>query len=202
VTEFWRRWHISLSSFFRDYVYIPLGGNRRHRTLNLLITWGLTGLWHGASWNFLLWGLYFFLLLAVEKMLWKPLQKVPGVLRFLGTMFWVIIGWALFYFVDLSNLWQAMKVLFGFEGIGLINEQIRIQLLNALPLLIVCIVGSSRLPRLMGEGLGLLCAGKEPGSVRQKIYVLLTFLFCAVLLAVSTVSLVGSSFSAFLYYRF
>lgn len=202
ITEFWRRWHVSLGSFFRDYVYIPLGGNRRHRTLNLLITWGLTGLWHGASWNFLFWGLYFFLLLAVEKMLWKPLQKVPAVVRFLGTMFCVIIGWALFYFVDLSSLWQAMKVLFGFEGIGLINEQIRIQLLNALPLLIVCIVGSSRLPRLVGEGLGLLCAGRELGSVRQKIYVLLTFLFCAVLLALSTVSLVGSSFSAFLYYRF
>ena len=116
VTEFWRRWHISLGSFFRDYVYIPLGGNRKHRVLNLLITWALTGLWHGASWNFLLWGLYFFLLLAVEKLLWKVLQHIPGIFRLLGTMFLVVMGWALFYYTDFSRLLTALKVMFGQAG--------------------------------------------------------------------------------------
>ncbi len=202
ITEFWRRWHISLGSFFRDYVYIPMGGNRRHRTFNLLVTWALTGLWHGASWNFLLWGLYFFLLLAVEKLLWKPLQKLPGFLRIVGTMFCVLMGWALFYYTDVSALWQTIQVLFGAAGAGFVNEPARIQLLNALPLLLVCIIGASPLPRLVGEGLGLLCAGKEQGSVRQKLYALLIFLFCGAVLTASVVSLVGSSFSPFLYYRF
>ena len=202
ITDFWRRWHISLSSFFRDYVYIPLGGNRRHRTLNLLITWGLTGLWHGASWNFLLWGLYFFLLLWVEKPLLPKMKSVPKVLRHIVTMFLVVIGWTIFYFTDFGRLGQALGTMFGFAGGGLWNTETRIMLVNNLPLLILCILGSTHLPRLIADAFGLLCAEKEPGGPKQKIYVAVTYAFCVTLLVLSTISLVGSGFSAFLYYRF
>ena len=202
ITEFWRRWHISLGSFFRDYVYIPLGGNRRHRMFNLLITWALTGLWHGASWNFLLWGLYFFVLLSVEKPLMKTLNRIPALLRVLGTMLLVLLGWTLFYFTDFDRLLAAVKVMFGFAGSGVINAQIRIQLLNSLPLLVVCVIGSTRLPKMVGDGLGMLCASREPGGKKQIVYVVVTFLFCLTILVLATVSLVGSSYSPFLYYRF
>ncbi len=202
VTDFWRRWHISLSSFFRDYVYIPLGGNRHHRTLNLMITWGLTGLWHGASWNFLLWGLYFFVLLVLEKPMLPKLKAVPKPVRQVETMFLVVIGWTIFYFTDFSRLGQALATMFGFAGGGFITEQVRIMLLNNLPLLILCILGSTALPRLMGDAFGLLCADKDTEGVKRKVYVSVTYVFCVALLVLSTISLVGSGFSAFLYYRF
>jgi len=202
ITEFWRRWHMSLGSFFRDYVYIPLGGNRRHRLLNLLITWGLTGLWHGASWNFLLWGLYFFVILAVEKQLWSLQKKTPKFLRQLLTLVLIVLGWTIFYFTDFQRLWTALQVMVGAAGSGLISGQVKIQLLNALPLLVVCVLGSTRIPRTIGEIFGLLCTDKEHHGKKQVIYVTVTFLFCLCLLVLSTISLVGSSFSAFLYYRF
>ena len=203
ITDFWRRWHISLSSFFRDYVYIPLGGNRRHRWLSLLITWALTGLWHGASWNFLLWGLYFYVLLMIERPLLKKLRRWPAALRRLLTMFLVVIGWTIFYFTDFSRLLQAMGAMFGFAGGGLLSGQVRILLLNNLPLLLLCVLGASSLPRLLGGAFGILCA--QPGAapkLRQRTYVVVSYVFCVALIALSTVSLVGSGFSAFLYYRF
>jgi len=202
ITDFWRRWHISLSSFFRDYVYIPLGGNRRHQLLNLLVVWGLTGLWHGASWNFLLWGLYFFVLLVVEKPLLKSLRRVPKFLRRTGTMLLIILGWTIFYFTDFGRLGQAFANLFGFGGAGFFNTQTRIMLVNNIPLLLLCILGSTPIPRILGEAFGLLCADKNPGSPKQKLYVVVTYVFCVLLLVLSTISLVGSGFSAFLYYRF
>ncbi len=202
ITDFWRRWHISLSTFFRDYVYIPLGGNRRRRWLNLLITWALTGLWHGASWNFLLWGLYFFVLLAMEKPLLSREKKLPKVLRHLVTMLLVVIGWTIFYFTDFGRLGQALLAMFGRAGGGLLNGQVRIMLVNNLPLLAICILGASPLPRNLGNLFGMLCAGREKDGWRQKFYVALCFAYCVALLALSTVSLVGSGFSAFLYYRF
>ena len=203
ITDFWRRWHMSLSSFFRDYVYIPLGGNRRHRWFNLLVTWCLTGLWHGASWNFLLWGFYFFVLLSVEKPLLKKLRRWPNVVRNLLTMFLVVIGWTIFYFTDFARLGQAFAVMFGFAGSGFVSGQVRILLLNNLPLLLLCILGSSILPRALGNYFGVLCA-KRPGdgNGRQLIFVTVSYVFSVALIALSTVSLVGSGFSAFLYYRF
>ena len=202
ITDFWRRWHISLSSFFRDYVYIPLGGNRKHQLLNLLVVWGLTGLWHGASWNFLLWGLYFFVLLAVEKPMLKKLKKLPRILRRIGTLLLIVIGWTIFYFTYFGRLGQALATMFGFGGAGFINTQTRIMLVNNIPLLLLCIMGSTPIPRILGEAFGLLCADKNPGSSKQKLYVVVTYVFCVLLLILSTVSLVGSGFSAFLYYRF
>ena len=202
ITDFWRRWHISLSSFFRDYVYIPLGGNRKHQLLNMLVVWSLTGLWHGASWNFLLWGLYFFLLLAVEKPLLKKLKKLPKLLRRTGTMFLVIIGWTIFYFTDFTRLGQAFATMFGFSGAGFFNTATRIMLVNNIPLLLLCILGATPVPRILGQAFGLLCADKDPESPKKKIYVIVTYAFCVSLLVLSTISLVGSGFSAFLYYRF
>ena len=203
ITDFWRRWHMSLSSFFRDYVYIPLGGNRRHRWFNLLVTWCLTGLWHGASWNFLLWGFYFFVLLSVEKPLLKKLRRWPNVVRNLLTMFLVVIGWTIFYFTDFARLGQAFAVMFGFAGSGFVSGQVRILLLNNLPLLLLCILGSSILPRAIGNYFGVLCARRPgDGNGRQLVFVTVSYVFSVALIALSTVSLVGSGFSAFLYYRF
>ena len=119
ATEFWRRWHISLGSFFRDYVYIPLGGNRRNATFNLLIVWFLTGLWHGASWNFIMWGLYFGLLIWIERLfLQKLLSKVPNAVSHVYLLFIAVLGWSIFYFTDLDRLKQFVSVLFGFGSNG------------------------------------------------------------------------------------
>jgi alginate O-acetyltransferase complex protein AlgI len=116
VTEFWRRWHISLSTWFKEYVYIPLGGNRRgmaRQILNIAIVWALTGFWHGASWNFLLWGLYYAILLIFEKTFWlKRLQKLPKFVGHIYTIFAFTMGWALFYFTDLGQLGSFVGRLF------------------------------------------------------------------------------------------
>lgn len=120
-TEFWRRWHISLGSFFRDYVYIPLGGSRcgrARRFLNLLIVWSLTGLWHGASWNFVLWGLYWFVLLVLDKdlnILWK---RIPTVIRQIATVLFAVIGWVIFYHTDIAALGAHLLALIGANGVS------------------------------------------------------------------------------------
>lgn len=119
ITEFWRRWHISLSSFFKDYVYIPLGGNRVKKILhirNILIVWMLTGLWHGASWNFVLWGLYYGIILLIEKYL--NLKKIPTSFQYLYTMILVVIGWLIFRGVEFNELVNSFAALFGKYGLG------------------------------------------------------------------------------------
>jgi alginate O-acetyltransferase complex protein AlgI len=117
VTEFWRRWHISLSSWFREYVYIPLGGNRRgsiNQYRNIIIVWFLTGFWHGANWNFILWGLYFGLFLIIEKLfLLNWLKNKPGIINHVYTLLVVIIGWVLFEFENLSQCFGFLNAMFG-----------------------------------------------------------------------------------------
>lgn len=119
ITEFWRRWHISLSSWFKDYIYIPLGGNRKgvkRQILNLLIVWSLTGFWHGAEWNFILWGLYYFLFLILEKfILKKVLEKVPNIVKHLYTLIVIIFGWVLFRCESLDSLSQVLKAMLSFN---------------------------------------------------------------------------------------
>jgi len=203
ITDFWRRWHISLGSFFRDYVYIPLGGKYKHRTLNMLIVWSLTGLWHGASWNFLLWGLYFFALLCLEKKYYSRYKKaVPKMARHAINMLLIVFGWVIFYFTDFARLGQAFAAMFGFAGGGFINTEVKIQLLNNLPLLLLCFVGASPIPRFLGDVVGLLCTDSNPEGFKKKLYVGITYAFCVILILLSTISLVGSGFSPFLYYRF
>ena len=202
ISEFWRRWHISLGSFFRDYVYIPLGGNRRHVYLNLLVVWALTGLWHGASWNFVLWGMYFFVLLCVERRFKRQIKRVPVAVRHLTTLFLIVIGWNIFYFTDAARLGQSFAVLFGFAGAGFGSETTSIMFVNNLPLLITCAIGSTPLPQMIGNAFGMLCAGKNHEGSRQKVYVFVTYAFDLALLALCTISLVGTSYNAFLYFRF
>ena len=202
ITDFWRRWHISLSSFFRDYVYIPLGGKKKHRLLNMAIVWALTGMWHGASWNFVLWGLYFFVILAIEKQLGeKSMRRVPYLLRRFGTMLLIIFGWNIFYYTDMTRLVQNFGVMFGLYGAGFSNAQAGIQLTNNLPLLLLCAIGATSIPRNLGNLLGGVCAqgGKKSGQI---IYAAVSFVFDAALLVLSTIALVGSTYNAFLYFRF
>lgn len=202
ITEFWRRWHISLGSFFRDYVYIPLGGKKKHQLLNMAVVWALTGLWHGASWNFVLWGLYFFVILAAEKTIGeKRLRRIPTILRRVGTMLLVILGWNIFYFTDLTQLLQHFGLLFGLLGAGFSNAQTGIQLVNNLPLLLVCAIGATSVPQNLGNLFGGVCVqgGKRSGQI---VYACVTFVFDAALLVLSTIALVGSTYNAFLYFRF
>ena len=201
ITEFWRRWHISLSTFFRDYVYIPLGGNRKHQWLNLLVVWFLTGLWHGASWNFIFWGLYYCLLLCIEKAIGeKRLKHVPGLLRRVFTLFFVALGWMIFYYTDLSALAVTAKAAFGMGRLS--SAQSGILFMNNLPLLIACLICSTPLLRKVGQGFGWLCLMRKPSKGGQAAYALVRFAVMLALLAVATVSLVGESYNPFLYFRF
>lgn len=194
ITDFWRRWHISLSTWFKEYVYIPLGGNRKgvkRQIINLLVVWGLTGLWHGASYNFLLWGLYYGLLLILEKFFLKRfLEKLPAVLQHIYTMFIVIIGWGLFYFTDMSQLGSFLTDLFNF-GNGLCGSQALTLILSYLPLLIVAAIASTPLGAKLYSRF----------SDTRHIWILET-LFCVVILLISTASLVDQSYNPFLYFRF
>ncbi|MBQ7255478.1 MAG: MBOAT family protein [Oscillospiraceae bacterium] len=202
ITEFWRRWHISLGSFFRDYVYIPMGGNRRHQILNLLVVWSLTGIWHGASWNFLLWGLYFFVLLVAEKKLQKMLARIPKWLCHIGTLFLLLIGWTVFYYTDFPQMLSAFKTMFG--GAAAYTQETGAVMLNSLPLLLVCILGSTRLPRMAGLLLNGVAAAEGASNVRWRevVYAVSVTVFDLAILALSTVSLVGSTYNPFLYFRF
>lgn len=202
ISEFWRRWHISLSSFFRDYVYIPLGGNRRHVYLNLFIVWALTGLWHGASWNFVLWGLYFFVLLCIERLLKKQLPKIPKPVRHVLTLLLILISWNVFYHTNLGRLRESFAIFFGFAGSGFTSETTNMLLRNNLPLIAICAVGCSAIPQFTGNVVGLLCAEKREDGIGHKVYAGLTFVFDLALLALATISLAGSSYNAFLYFRF
>ena len=201
ITEFWRRWHMTLGAFFRDYVYIPLGGNRKglpRQLLNMLIVWSLTGFWHGASWNFVLWGLWFFVLLAIEKLITlDKLEKLPSPVRLLGTFLMVLFGWVLFYFTDLSAMGNCLKNMFGAGGF--INDEARLSLVQNIPLLIVCIIGSTPVVQF---GARTLRGAAEKEAIPFGAYAVPAMVFIAVTLSVCAVSLAGSSFNPFIYYRF
>ena len=194
ITDFWRRWHISLSTWFKEYVYIPLGGNRKgkkRQIINLLIVWGLTGLWHGASWNFLLWGLYFGILLILEKFVLKKfLDKLPSAIQHIYTLFIVAIGWGIFYFTDIKELGAFFTDLFNF-GNGLIGSQALTLLLSYLPILLAAAIASTPLASNLYNRL------KD-----TKLIWIAEVLFCMIILAVSTASLVNQSYNPFLYFRF
>lgn len=200
ITDFWRRWHMSLSSFFRDYVYIPLGGNRFHPFRNLFLVWALTGLWHGASWNFILWGIYFFVLLALEKYLLKGLlKKIPAAVSLFGTFFFVLMGWVLFYFTDLNSGLQFYRLLFGGTGNPLINPESELLLVNNLPLLLICIIGSTPLVANMGRK---LFEGQTRASLPSMISAFSIPVYNTAILLLCTVSLVGATHNPFIYFRF
>ncbi len=208
VTDFWRRWHISLSSFFRDYVYIPLGGNRcskpRH-ILNLLIVWGLTGFWHGASWNFILWGLYFALFLILEKYVfqWK---KTPTPLARAGrtvyTLAVVWFGWFLFRFDDMTVMGDALACLVGLGG-GLFDMTARTTLLNYLFILAVAIVACTPVVPFLSKKMTAGAArGGALGLACRAVLNLTAILAPVALIALSILALIGNNYNPFLYFRF
>ena len=191
VTEFWRRWHISLSTWFREYVYIPLGGNRRgkgRQLLNLLIVWFLTGLWHGASWNFALWGLYYAVLLILEKLfLLRVLEKLPKPAKHLYTLLVVMIGWALFYFEDLGTLGEFMGRLW----IPVPASSGSLPLIASfLPLMAVAAFAATPIP-------ASLAVKRDTPALR---FVKAAAAACALLLCVG--ALASQSYNPFIYFRF
>ena len=193
ITEFWRRWHISLSTFFRDYVYIPLGGNRYHAIRNIFIVWLLTGLWHGASWNFIFWGLFYGVLLFIEKTLFKKkLQKIPAPFCYIYTMFFVILGWALFYFTDLNALWTFIKSAFG-VGTALYDLTAVSTFCTNAWLIAVCVIASTPIPKIIHKN---FCKkSKVFAAISEPILVIVGLGVCFVLL-------VGQTYNPFLYFRF
>ena len=194
ITEFWRRWHISLSTWFREYLYIPLGGNRCSRPrwmFNLLVVWAATGIWHGASWNYLLWGLYFFLLLMAEKFfLLKALDRAPALVGHIYTMFFVLVSWAIFAIEDFSHLTGYLKVMFGLGGVPLADAHLGYYLTSYLPILAVAALASTPL--------GVTVYRKLPQWAGRCL--------CTVLvlagLVVCTAYLVDGTYNPFLYFRF
>ena len=193
VTEFWRRWHISLGSWFRDYVYIPLGGNRVSKgkwVRNILTVWMLTGLWHGAAWNFVLWGLLFAVLLLAEKAL-PGLQRLPGVLRHGYVLLAVILSFVLFNADTLTQAGRDFAALFGFAGLPLFTKETGYYLRSYAPLLVIACVGTTPLVKLTAQKMG----------ENRAVQMLEPVLWLSLLL-ICTAYLVDGSFSPFLYFRF
>jgi alginate O-acetyltransferase complex protein AlgI len=198
ITEFWRRWHITLSTWFREYLYIPLGGNRcgkRRQVFNLLVVWCLTGLWHGAGWNFLLWGLFYFLLLTAEKLfLSHAMEHWPKILRHVYALFFIVIGWVIFACDDMHLLGSYFGSLFGAHGAA--NEMTLYYLGTYGVLLLILILAATKLP---------LCAAvkiKQKLLIGEKTCFVLSCCFVVLLLAASIALLVGDSYNPFLYFRF
>lgn len=212
VTDFWRRWHISLSTFFRDYVYIPLGGNRvgklRH-VFNLFAVWFLTGLWHGASWNFVLWGLYYFVFLLIEKFLFR-ISKEPskGILRILRTAYTLVVvlfGWMLFYYTDLSELLTAFKGLFTLNRNVITNLTVQTTFTGNMIFLAVAILACTPIIPTIGRAFERLREKKQTNGIARACtvaYDLVTALIPVGLVFLSLLCLVGDSYNPFLYFQF
>ena len=208
VTEFWRRWHMSLGSFFRDYVYIPLGGNRRglpRTIMNLFVVWGLTGLWHGASWNFVLWGLYYFVFLVLERLfLQKFFDKLPRVLSAIVShsylLLVVTLGWVWFKFTDIRLAFAVFKGLFGLTGNALSDFVAVTELKSHMYFLVFCIVASTPLFRLLDEKWHL--AAERSPLISKSYTAIACGLLPIVYLILSTAGLVGNSYNPFLYFQF
>lgn len=190
VTDFWRRWHMSLGSFFRDYVYIPLGGNRRgklRQIFNLFVVWTLTGLWHGTTPNYILWGVYFFVLLSIEKQLLPKLERWSKGVRWLLTSFLILIGWVIF-----SG--QSFSSLFCFDAFW--STTVAVQLRNSMLLLLTCVIGSSAIPRLFSQlWRNVWGIRKKHRSIKLRplLYALSLFALTVFLLWLCTVAMIGAT---------
>lgn len=208
ITEFWRRWHITLSTWFREYVYIPLGGNRKgmiRQIFNLLVVWFLTGLWHGAGWNFILWGLYFFVLLLVEKLfLLREMERWPEIFRHLYALFFIVVGWAVFACDDMNRLLTYLGTMFGVDTVA--GNKISLYYWGTYGLfLVILLLGSLELPKKAAARLydrlqqKLLAVSPVWGD---SIAFVIRLVWLAMLLLVSVALLVSGSYNPFLYFRF
>jgi alginate O-acetyltransferase complex protein AlgI len=199
ITEFWRRWHMSLGSWFRDYVYIPMGGNRCSRgkwLLNIFVVWMLTGFWHGADWNFILWGLYFALFLIVEK-LWilRFLEKIPALFSRIYVLFLVLISFVIFNGSGMSGVLSDIGGLFGAGGIPLVTDETLYYLRSFAVLLVMGIIGSTPAVK------NLFIRAYEKDKLRP-VMAAAQGPVMIVLLVLITAYLVDGSFNPFLYFRF
>ena len=202
ITEFWRRWHMSLSSWFKEYVYIPLGGNRKgaaRQILNIGIVWALTGLWHGASWNFVVWGVYFGVILILEKLwLLRALQRCPAFVGHLYSLILIVLGWMIFGLTDFSQMAAYLAKMFG-GAYALADSDFLYLVTSRIWLLITCVIGSTPLVKRVCEGITARLADVKGGET------LLGAAESLVLLAVFALSvafLVSGSYNPFLYFRF
>ena len=201
--EFWRRWHISLSSFFRDYVYIPLGGNRctvSRQMLNLFVVWFLTGMWHGASWNFIFWGLYYLVFQILERFVLKErFTSLPKAVRHIYLLIVVYIGWIIFKFTDMSQLGIVLKGLFGLNGNGFSNVNVTLTLKNNIFFLIFAVISVTS----FGKTLRLILKNlSRRGGAWFWINGAWEVLHPVLLLVLSAMALVGNSYNPFLYFQF
>lgn len=197
ITEFWRRWHISLGGWFRDYLYIPLGGNRvkpfRH-VINILVVWAATGFWHGASWNFVLWGILYAALLLFEKYVLHPKIRF-AVPMHIYTLLFVMLGFVLFDSANVTDALASFKALFGFGGIPAADTASLYYLKSNIVLLVVAVIGATPLPKLLYEKIGLRKYG-------GKILAVVTPLAALASVALCTAYLIDGSFNPFVYFRF
>ena len=193
VTNFWRRWHISLSSWFRDYIYIPLGGNRVNKLkwiLNILIVWSLTGLWHGASWNFLIWGVYFGIILIIEKLFLKKYLEKTKVLKYIYTILIVIISFLIFSNENLDTLITEFKNMFFLNKIPFTDNVTNFYLKDYFMLLAIGIISSTPILKTITK--------KYP----NKIFNILEIPILLIIFLISIAFLIDASFNPFLYFRF
>lgn len=194
VTEFWRRWHMTLGTWFRDYVYIPLGGSRGKKWQtyrNLFVVWGLTGLWHGASWHFLLWGLYFGFWISLEKSRFgRLLEKMPRALRHGYLIFIVIIGWVIFEFDEITAIIQYLAVMFGFSQQPFIGGNVIYTFVSNLTLIFVCLLGALPIKN---------CFVHDKNRITMEAF---TFFYLVMIFLLSVAYLNDESYNPFLYFRF
>ena len=198
ITDFWRRWHMTLSSWFRDYVYIPLGGNKKgvlKQIRNILIVWALTGLWHGASWNFIVWGLYFGILLILEKFILKKyFSNVPKFIKGIYTLFLVMISFVIFQGDSLSSAFNIIKGLFGLNGELFINNVTLYYLKGYVLFIVLGVIGSTNYVKNL--------VIKISNGKNKKIINIFEPIYLLILLIIVTMYLIDSSYNPFLYFRF
>lgn len=200
MTDFWRKWHISLGSFFRDYVYIPMGGNRRHQAVNIMTVWFLTGMWHGASWNFVLWGLYFGLIIMLEKytlLKWK----LPRIFNHIYAIFVILVGWGLFYFDDFGRLGQFYHALFGMGSSQGLPMDVESVLSDNFWLWIAAILFCLPIRPFVSKRLERAAEFSESNTGVYFLYIGRAFI-ALIILVVCASLLVGATNNAFIYTRF
>ena len=199
ITEFWRRWHMTLGTWFREYLYIPLGGNKKgvpRQIFNLFIVWFLTGLWHGAGWNFVCWGLYFFIILVLEKfVLKKVLNKCPNILIHIYSLILIVCGWVIFACTDMSEMGTFFKAMFGIKT-PFLGEMSLYYIGSYAVILIIAAIASTKLPKYIAGQVAIKM------NVSNNVKLIVSNMACLILFFICVTFLVGDSYNPFLYFRF